>query len=165
MLENDLTARSIKCAATLPLSERSGIAKSLNTNNTADLSYILFSSEDQPQLREPYWRLHYSRLIRSFIIHADSNDILILSRLRDFIEFFVGYHKYSESEINNSISDLYICGMHLFWYPVYRRGGAQIPKEFYELCRVEISVEKLIWYKDQVIKAVDNLFQEEASTY
>ncbi|GJZ73422.1 hypothetical protein Tco_0637568 [Tanacetum coccineum] len=68
MLENDLTARSIKCATTLPFSERCAVAKSLRTNNIADLPYILLSLEDQPHLCEPYRCLHYSKLIRSYVI-------------------------------------------------------------------------------------------------
>ncbi|PWA85830.1 hypothetical protein CTI12_AA146090 [Artemisia annua] len=160
MLENDRTARSIKCATTLPLYERRGIAKSLNTNNTANLSYILFSSKDQPHLPEPYWNLYYSRVVRSFIILSNSNDVMILRKLRGFIEFFVGYHRYSESNIENSITDLYHCWMYMFWYSVFRSRGAPIPKEYLKFGGGELSVETIKWYKDQVIKALITLFMK-----
>ncbi|GKE00452.1 hypothetical protein Tco_1388435, partial [Tanacetum coccineum] len=164
MFENDLTARSIKCATTLPFSERCGVAKSLTTNNIADLPYILFSLEDQPHLCEPYRRLHYSRLIRSYVILADWKDLKIFQPLEEFIRFFVGYSKYLESDIKHFIDDSFIFAFKTFWFKFDRVTGLPMFATPLEPPKDE-SLEKLAWHKERIVLALDKLFQEEALSF
>ncbi|PWA85831.1 F-box domain, cyclin-like protein [Artemisia annua] len=164
MLENDLTARSIKCATTLPFSERCGVAKSLRTNNIADLPYILFSLEDQPHLCEPYRRLHYSRLIRSYVILADCKSPGTFCPLLDFIKFFVGYNKYLESDILLVVDDLNIFGLKKIWIKLHRVIGCLTFANPLEPLEDEI-LEELTWHKERIILEFDNLFQEETLSF
>lgn len=96
ILENRLTCLSIRCATSFPRSERRSIAKSLITGSIADLPYIMFSLEGKPLLCEAYGCIHHLRLMRILFCCADLEDIMKLSsKLKDFLEFFLGYHKYT----------------------------------------------------------------------
>lgn len=164
MLENDLTARSIKCATTLPFSERCGVAKSLRTNNILDLPYILFSLEDQPHLCEPYRRLHYSRLIRSYVILADYKSPRTFNPLLDFIKFFMGYNKYLESDILIVIDDLSTFALKKLWFKLDIVNCCLSTVNPLEPLEDEI-LEKLTWHKERIILEFDNLFQEEVLSF